>query len=253
MVQLVLLVTLTQALTLHARGERLRTEPVPCEGLMCGFLAAFQEDLGQISKAVEHQVTLLQLGGPGNVTTAPAALANATAPASLSDLASLTVPSALKGTPNDPQLAMMSGMLGDMYDKMKERIVKANAAEKKQEAEFKVRITEIEDKKAEAIKKAGADKVDDTYDRIEAYWKRQRNNAHKQYHNLLKISHSGMQRFHKLMGLTDDAKAGKKPDMQALKEVGIGLPTVVLAEMPSFLQWCRHAERQLAEAQVGTA
>merc|ERR1719401_270925 len=106
----------------------------------------------------------------------------------------------------------MVGMLGDMYGKMKERIAKANAAEKSQKAEFDTRIKDLD-----AKKKALADKgikIDDTYDRIEAYWKKQRANSHRQYHNLLKLTHAGMSKFDKLLHLGEDAQAGKPLDVE---------------------------------------
>merc|ERR1719454_2863696 len=131
--------------------------------MMCQFLAAFQEDLGKISKALEKQVMFLQ------ETSTVGKLRGHKQP-----------------KPDKAMMAGMVGMLGDMYGKMKERIAKANAAEKQQKAEFDERIKDLDAKKA-ALAKKGL-KVDDTYDRIEKYWKKQRANAHRQYHNLLKLT-----------------------------------------------------------------
>merc|ERR1719316_569230 len=115
---------------------------------MCQFLAAFQEDLGKISKALEKQVMFLQ--------------------------ETSTVGEMRKKDPKkaekDAMMAGMVGMLGDMYNKMKERISKANAAEKQQKMEYDERIKDLDAKKA-ALAKKGL-KIDDTYDRIEKYWKK---------------------------------------------------------------------------------
>jgi len=222
--------TLKQDLALVALGE-----PKACPGVMCGFLAAFQEDLGKISKALEVQVTLLQESGSvhkGLRAHQPAL------PDTLPD-------------PKDPKLAVMVGMLGSMYDTMKERIGKANKAEKKAKADFDVKIADLEGKKKLAESKG--QKIDDTYDRIEKYWKKQRALSHKQYHNLLKLTHSGMSRFEKLLHMGKDAQAGKPLDKKEMQEVKVGMPTVVLlqtnyamqTEIPSLIQWIHQTEHAL--------
>jgi hypothetical protein len=194
----------------------------PCAGVMCQFLAAFQEDLGKISKALEKQVMFIQ--------------------------ETSTVSTSLRKDPkkskaDEVMMAGMVGMLGDMYGKMKERIAKANAAEKSQKAEFDTRIKDLD-----AKKKALADKgikTDDTYDRIEAYWKKQRANAHRQYHNLLKLTHAGMSKFEGLMKMGKDAEAGKPLDKKALQEIKSGVPNVVFTELQSVTTWVRQARAEI--------
>ena len=191
---------------------------------MCQFLSAFREDLGKISTALEQQVTLLQESG----------------------VQSRGLLRKKKGDPKDPVLNGMVSMMKDMYGKMKERIVKANEAEKKGKVDFEAKIKELEDKKA-AMKAKGM-KIDDTYDRIEAYWKKQRANSHRQYHNLLKLTHAGMSKFDKLLHLGEDAQAGKPLDVEKLKEVKVGVPNVVLLqEIPQLMKWVRSARAELAQ------
>jgi hypothetical protein len=198
----------------------------PCAGVMCQFLSAFQEDLGKISKALEKQVMFIQ---ETSVVTTGKLRKNPVLP---------------KGKVDQAMMAGMVGMLGDMYGKMKERIAKANAAEKSQKAEFDERIKDLD-----AKKKALADKgikTDDTYDRIEAYWKKQRANAHRQYHNLLKLTHAGMAKFDGLMKMGKDAEAGKPLDAKKLQEVKAGVPNVVFTELQSVTTWVRHAQAEIA-------
>merc|ERR1719353_873598 len=95
--------------------------------------------------------------------------------------------------------------------------------------DFEAKIKELEDKKA-ALAKKGL-KVDDTYDRIEAYWKKQRANAHRQYHNLLKLTHAGMAKFDGLMKMGKDAEAGKPLNKKALQEIKAGVPNVVFTQL----------------------
>lgn len=196
----------------------------PCEGVMCQFLSAFREDLGKISSALEQQVTLLQ-------------------GASHSSRVSLLRTSKKKGDPKDPMLASMVGMMGDMYDKMKERIGKANAAEKKAKVDFEGRIADLEAKK-KAMQAKGM-KIDDTYDRIENYWKKQRNNSHRQYHNLLKITHAGMSKFETMLHLGKDAQEGKPLDKQAFKDVTVGVPNVVFVQ--EVVQWARQSRSAITQ------
>merc|ERR1719352_1970997 len=144
---------------------------------------------------------------------------------------------------DDAVMAGMVGMLGDMYGKMKERIAKANAAEKQGKTEFDTRIKDLEAKK-KALAAKGI-KADDTYDRIEAYWKKQRANAHRQYHNLLKLTHAGMSKFEGLMKLGKDAEAGKPLDKKALQEIKSGVPNVVFTELQSVTTWVRQARAEI--------
>jgi hypothetical protein len=192
-----------------------------CAGVMCQFLSAFQEDLGKISKALEKSVMFIQ--------------------------ETSTVGKLRKKNPKpDPaMMAGMVGMLGDMYGKMKDRIAHANAAEKKEKASFDDRIKDLEAKK-KALAAKGI-KTDDTYDRIEAYWKKQRANAHRQYHNLLKLTHAGMSKFEGLMKLGKDAEAGKPLDAKKLQEVKAGVPNVVFTQLQSVTSWVREARVQIAE------
>jgi hypothetical protein len=194
---------------------------------MCQFLAAFQEDLGKISKALEKQVMFIQ-------------------ETSVVETGSLRKshdkPKADKGA-KDVMMAGMVGMLGDMYAKMKDRIAKANAAEKSQKAEYDQRIKDLDAKKA-ALEKKGL-KIDDTYTRIEAYWKKQRANAHRQYHNLLKLTHAGMAKFEGLMKMGKDAEEGKPLDKKKLQEVKAGVPNVVFTELQSVTTWVRQAQTEI--------
>jgi hypothetical protein len=193
----------------------------PCAGVMCQFLAAFQEDLGKISKALERQVMFVQETSTVGKLRGPSPKADKV------------------------MMAGMVGMLSDMYGKMKERIAHANSAEKEQKTEFDERIKDLD-----AKKKALADKgmkTDDTYDRIEAYWKKQRANAHRQYHNLLKLTHAGMSKFEGLMKMGKDAESGKPLNKKALQEIKAGVPNVVFTELQSVTTWVRQARVEIDE------
>lgn len=206
-----------------------RTEAVldqdapPCEGVMCQFLEAFREDLGKISTSLEQQVTLLQESSHSLLRK--------------------------KDPKKDPMLTGMVSMMKDMYGKMKERIVKANEAEKQGKVDFEKRIADLEAKKKGMLSQGM--KIDNTYDRIEDYWKKQRANSHRQYHNLLKLTHAGMSKFDKLMNLGKDAEAGKPLDTKALGEVRVGVPNVVLVELRSITSWAQSARSELAHVMRG--
>jgi len=69
-----------------------------------------------------------------------------------------------------------------------------------------------------------------TYDRIEKYWKRQREISHRQYHTALKIMHSGMTKFKAVEQAMQDAVAGKKPSAQDMQVIGMSAPEVVFLQ-----------------------
>jgi len=145
------------------------------------------------------------------------------------------------------QMTPMLGLLTGMYDSWKEKIGDANKREHEQKTAFDKTIKDLEAKKA-----ANKDSKDaqDTYDRIEKYWKRQRSIAHRQYHTALKIMHSGMQKFKAVSGVMEHAIAGKKPTAQDLHTIGMGMPDVVLLqqEVQGIGDWTLEASKDLRTA-----
>merc|ERR1719271_1807748 len=105
----------------------------------------------------------------------------------------------------------MLGLVEGMYGNWKEKIGDANKAEKKQKAEFEKTIADLDSK----MKTSACGQ--DTYRMIEKYWKKQRAISHKQYHNVLKIAHAGMEKFKGVIAAMKGAMAGKKLDAKTAK------------------------------------
>merc|ERR1719463_592730 len=110
----------------------------------------------------------------------------------------------------------MLGLLKGMYASWKEKIGTANKREKEEKNSFDEEIKNLELKKKKFKNDANATK---TYDNIEKYWKRQRDIAHRQYHTVLKIAHSGMEKFKTVMGAMENAIKGKKPNEETMKKI----------------------------------
>merc|ERR1719265_939664 len=90
----------------------------------------------------------------------------------------------------------------------------------------------------------------DTYDMIEKYWTKQRTIAHKQYHNVLKIAHAGIQRFKDTIGAMKEAMAGKKLDSKTAQTLQLEAPEVVFLSLATKVRaldtWARGAEKEAA-------
>jgi len=144
------------------------------------------------------------------------------------------------------QMAPMLGLLTGMYDSWKEKIGEANTHEQEQKKAYDTTIKDLEGKKAQF---KGSKDAQDTYDRIEKYWKRQRSISHRQYHTALKIMHSGMQKFKAVSGAMSDAIAGKKPTAKDLQTVGLAMPEVVFLQIQHLAAWTQGASEDLRGAQ----
>jgi len=134
------------------------------------------------------------------------------------------------------QMPQMLGLVGGMYDAWKDKISAANAQEQEAKAACAKEISDLEAKKRKYKNDANATAE---YDRIEKYWKRQREISHRQFHTSLKIMHSGMEKFKTVMNAMKDAVAGKKPTQAELRSVGQLMPEVVLLQtkMKDLRKW----------------
>jgi len=135
----------------------------------------------------------------------------------------------------------MVGLLKGMYDSWKEKIGQANKHEQEQKQFYEKTMANLEAKKAKA---GGDSNATETYDRIEKYWKRQREISHRQYHTALKIMHSGMERFKSVEKAMANAVAGKKPTASDLRSIGMQAPEVVLLQqgVVALSAWVKHAD-----------
>lgn len=121
-----------------------------------------------------------------------------------------TMKKQIKGA-DKTQLVMMRAMLEGMYEKFKSDIGAVNKSQDKNRGKFDKLIAEAEKHKAdrmERLKKVGSNQTDDTSDRIMAYWKKMKVMHKKHYHNMIKVSHAGMERIKKTMDAIDAALAG---------------------------------------------
>jgi hypothetical protein len=148
------------------------------------------------------------------------------------------------------QMTPMLGLLTGMYDSWKEKIGECNKREKDQKTVFEKTIQDLEKKKAADH---GSKDANDTYDRIEKYWKKQRSISHRQYHTALKIMHSGMQKFKAVSSAMSAAIAGKKPTAKDLQTVGLAMPDVVLLQVQQLAAWTQEASPDLHGAKAVTA
>lgn len=151
------------------------------------------------------------------------------------------------------QLPAMAGLLEGMYQTWKEKIGQVNRREQEQKRAFESAIRELEAKKAAA---GGTASAVDTYERIEKYWRRQRDISHHQYHTALKIMHSGMAQFKSVEEAMRSAAAGKKPTAKDLHAAGMMSPDVVLLQerVVALAAWAREASGLvLAARQFGRA
>jgi len=145
------------------------------------------------------------------------------------------------------QMPAMLGLLKGMYASWKDKIGTANKREKDEKRDFDAEIKNLEEKKKKFKDDVNATK---TYDGIEKYWKRQRSLAHRQYHNVLKIAHGGMEKFKTVMHAMQSAVDGKKPDAATLAKVqSMEMPEVVLLQqVESLARWSRGAASLLRDA-----
>jgi hypothetical protein len=145
------------------------------------------------------------------------------------------------------QMPAMVTLLKGMYDTWKDKITQENKYEQAQKRTFDKTIKELEDKKRKFKADANATQ---TYDNIEKYWKRQRENAHHQYHTALKIMHAGMEKFKAVESAMQNAVDGKKPSANELRSLGMLMPDVVLLQrqVSSLRAWVNDAAKRIADA-----
>jgi hypothetical protein len=154
---------------------------------------------------------------------------------------------ALGAMPTKAEMPLMLGMMKGMYDDWKQKVGEANQAEKDQKADLAKTLKDLDLK----LKEHRLDQKD--YNIIAKYRKREREIAHKQFHNVLKICHSGMAQFKNVIQAMEEAKAGKKLDAKTAQALGGTLasgeaPEVVLLQQVSRLEsWSRHAKSALGE------
>jgi len=139
------------------------------------------------------------------------------------------------------QLPAMAILMKGMYESWKEKIGDANRHEQQQKKAFEATIAELEVKR----KAFAGTKGEETYKKLENYWKKERELGHKQYHTSLKIMHAGMMKFKSVIGACDDAEAGKKPSAKDMRAVG--MPDVVFLQLADLGTWTRDAMHQLRE------
>lgn len=146
------------------------------------------------------------------------------------------------------QMPAMLGLLKGMYSSWKDKIGTANKREKDEKKEFEAEVKSLELKKKKFKNDVNATK---TYDNIEKYWKRQREISHRQYHTVLKLAHSGMEKFKSVMGAMEGAIKGKKPSQETMKKIqSMEMPEVVLLQkLTKLSQWTRGAMSLLRDAQ----
>lgn len=150
------------------------------------------------------------------------------------------------------KLPAMLGLVTEMYGGWKEKIGVANKREKEEKTEFDATIKDLELKKKKSA--TGDAKFDanstKTYDKIEKYWRLQRNIAHRQYHTMLKLAHAGMAKFKTVMNAMQAAVDSKKPDPATLKKVqAMEMPEVVLLQtVESLTHWAHNTISLLRDA-----
>lgn len=162
---------------------------------------------------------------------------------------------------SDPGLAAAAASLPGIKDLMlsmenewKSKIVAANRAEKEEKAWF------TETKRGLDVKAQAWDSHNgkNTYQMIEGYWTRHRALEHRQYHNLLKIAHAGIDRFKSVIRAVDGAEAGKSPDADTARSLHLETPSpdVVLLqiapELGSLGTWAKEAAKQLAAMELAS-
>jgi len=150
------------------------------------------------------------------------------------------------------KLPAMLGLLTEMYGGWKEKIGVANKREKQEKTEFDATIRDLELKKKKS--QTGDAKFDanstKTYDKIEKYWRMQRNIAHRQYHTVLKLAHAGMAKFKTVMNAMQGAIDSKKPDAATQKKIqAMEMPEVVLLQtVESLTHWAHNTISVLRDA-----
>merc|ERR1719321_972871 len=143
-------------------------------------------------------------------------------------------------------------MLKGMYQEQKKRIGELNRKEEiskkrfvKQEAQYKERVKELEDKvKLHKFDSEFAKNGTAEYKRQYTYWQHVRERNHRQYHNTLKITHGIMQRekdmisqYEKALAMRDTSASGSEAPAKATQA-----PEVVLEQQRvEFRKFCREA------------
>lgn len=155
------------------------------------------------------------------------------------------------------QLPAMTGVMEAMEKDWKKKISVANREEKDEKKKFAATVKALDAKAKTWDPKLGKN----DYTMIENYFKRQRALAHKQYHNLLKIAHAGIERFQSTLRAMKEAQAGKPLDSKAAAVLHLSTtptaaggagetPEVVLLaiahQVRSVDAWAREAAQQLA-------
>jgi len=209
------------------------------------FLAGIEDDIGRLNLPdLPDLPALVQLSS--QLRTQPAAVAKKTPLHKKGIDATTAVSQMNKMKGLNPA---MLGLLTGMYDSWKEKIGEANKKETEQKKAFDKTIKDLDAKKAMYKDKD----AQDTYDRIEKYWKRQRSISHRQYHTALKIMHSGMQKFKAVSGAMSDALAGKKPTAKELQAVGMAIPEVTMLQIQELKVWTKQAVKDINIARSSPA
>lgn len=149
------------------------------------------------------------------------------------------------GTMGPAQMKPMLGLLKGMYADWKEKISAQNKKEQDAKKEYAATLKDLEAKKAKVKNDVNGTAM---YDRIEKYWKRQREISHRQYHTALKLMHSGMSKMKTMIGAYQDAIGGKKPSQKTLHVVE-GMPEVVLLQQQAVVDLVRWANSAWATLQ----
>lgn len=142
---------------------------------------------------------------------------------------------------NAMELAPMLAMLKGLYDEGKERIGKMNQREKDSKAKFakkeldhKAKLAKIEERfKAGKLSQEFRTNETKEENRMFTYWSHCRIRQHKQFHNMLKMQHTTMEREKMMIDMyekTLSGKADKTKVKQELGQVAGGIPEVVFLQ-----------------------
>lgn len=192
----------------------------------------------------KHGISILQLGAkPANHSAKVAATPAASKPtAEKPGKKGLDAGEALQAMSKlgVAQMPAMEALMKGMYESWKDKIGAANRAEAKQKADCDKNIADLEKKRIALNSK----EADETYFKLESYWKKQRALAHRQYHTALKIMHTGMAKFKSVEGAMDDAVKGKKPSKKDLQVIGAtngAMPDIVFVQLQSVVRWAKQS------------
>lgn len=228
--------TATRLLQHSRKVEELNTQQFKWGAV--DLIDQMDRDLGKLSRSIGRARSFIQLAGD----PAPTIHAKKT---------KFDIQGAVKQMDGmgPAQMPGMLVLLKGMYQSWKDKIGTANQREKSQKEEYKGQIDDLELKKR---KYKGDANATQTYDKIEKYWKRQRDIAHRQYHTVLKIAHGGMMKFKSVMGAMEGAIDGKKPTSEQLKVVQQEPEVVLLQTVEQLSRWSKGALSQLRDSKNPT-